>query len=79
MVTLLDFAATTWEDNYRILKENAQAYIEKHLRAGKALLLLDALDETGIGETGDVAEASYKRIVDAIQKIATRFPHYPSW
>lgn len=76
-IDLLDFAANQWEERYRIPKTKAFAHMVEHLDAGKALLLLDALDETVIGETGDAAEALYKRVVEAIQKVATAYPTSP--
>jgi len=51
--------------------------MEKVLGEGKALLLLDALDETVIGEQSASAEDSYQRVSEAILLIATRFPLSP--
>jgi predicted NACHT family NTPase len=76
-IDLLDFAANKWEERYRIPKTKAYTYMVEHMDEGKALLLLDALDETVIGETGDTAEALYKRIVEAIQKVARAYPTAP--
>jgi len=47
------------------------------LREGKALLLLDALDETAIGEQTEVADSSYQRVCDAILRLTTRYPDAP--
>ncbi len=69
---LLDFAAQRWETRYGFPKTDARAYMEEQLRAGQAWLLLDALDETVIGETVQQADASYRRIADAIEQVATR-------
>ena len=38
-----------------------------------ALLLLDALDETAIGETEDARRTAYTRVFDAITQLATRY------
>jgi len=70
---LIDFVTTRWNDRYGFLKVEAQAYIEENLAKGNALLLLDALDETVIGETVEEAEASYRRVSEAITQIATRY------
>src|SRR5712692_454879 len=74
---LLDFAAYTWDERYAYLKADARAYMDKMLRDGKALLLLDALDETAIGEQTEVADASYQRVCDAILHVTTRYPDAP--
>jgi HEAT repeat protein len=74
---LLDFAAHTWDERYAFLKADARAYMDKMLRDGKALLLLDALDETAIGEQTEVADASYQRVCDTIMRATTRYPDAP--
>jgi HEAT repeat protein len=74
---LLDFASLFWEAQYAFPKEEARSYIEEQLRSGKALLLLDALDETLPGETTEIAEASYRRAVEAIMQMATRYYQSP--
>ena len=51
--------------------------MEEMLKAGKALVLLDALDETVIGEQAATAEASYKHVSDAIIHLITRYPQAP--
>ncbi len=70
---LLDFASTRWDDRYAFPKVDARAYMEENLKAGDGLLLLDALDETVIGDTVDQAEASYKRVAEAIMHVATGY------
>jgi len=74
---VLDFAAQRWETRYGFPKAAARAYMEEQLQAGQAWLLLDALDETVIGETVQQADASYRRIVEAIEQVATRFHQAP--
>jgi HEAT repeat protein/energy-coupling factor transporter ATP-binding protein EcfA2 len=74
---LLDFAAHTWEERYAFLKTDARTYMDKMLREGNALLLLDALDETAIGEQTEMADASYQRVCEAILHITTRYPNAP--
>ncbi|MBO0795547.1 MAG: NACHT domain-containing protein, partial [Ktedonobacteraceae bacterium] len=70
---LLDFISTRWDDRYGFPKGDARSCIEEHLKEGKALLLLDALDETVIGNSIDTAEHSYQRISDAITELAARY------
>jgi HEAT repeat protein/GTPase SAR1 family protein len=74
---LLDFASTKWDERYGFPSDEARSYMERRLNEGNALLLLDALDETVIGETLEVAEASYKRVADAIMQVATRYYQSP--
>jgi len=70
---LLDFVATRWDEQYGFPKADARDYLEENLRTGNALLLLDALDETAIGNTSEEAEASYKRVSDSIMQVVTRY------
>ena len=70
---LLDFASTMWDERYGIPKNKARKYMEENLELGKALLLLDALDETIIGATTDEAEGSYRRVADSITQIVTLY------
>jgi predicted NACHT family NTPase len=74
---LQDFAASEWEVDYGFPKIDARSYMEENLLAGKALLLLDALDETVIGDTFDTAEGSYQRVADTIMQAATRYHQSP--
>lgn len=72
---LLDFVAGRWVSNYGFeTKVQARDLMEENLQNGNALLLLDALDETMIGESKEIAEASYKRVFGAIRRVATRYP-----
>lgn len=74
---LLDFASANWDERYGFPKGDARSFIEEKLHEGKAILLLDALDETTIGNSTIDAEASYQRVVDSITKIATRYYQSP--
>ena len=74
---LLDFASTVWEEKYGFPREEARAYMEDIMKNGKALLLLDALDETVIGERVETAEASYESVTQAVTYIATRYHKVP--
>ncbi len=70
---LLDFAANKWDERYGIPENKAREYMEENLEAGRALLLLDALDETVIGATTEFAENSYRFVSNAIMQVATRY------
>jgi predicted NACHT family NTPase len=48
--------------------------MEEQLQAGTALLLLDALDETVLGETTSEADASYQSVAEAILRLAAHYP-----
>jgi len=74
---LLKFAATVWEKRYSFPKADALDYMQARLREGKALLLLDALDETVAGTTKEQAEDSYLQTSKAITDIATRYHQAP--
>jgi len=74
---LLDFASSRWEARYGFPKADARSYMEEQLAVGKALLLLDALDETVRGETVQEAEVSYRRASEAILQVATRHHQAP--
>lgn len=70
---LLEFAADKWEASYGFPREDALFYMQKRLREGSALLLLDALDETLAG-TSELAESSYERVCAAVDQLAIRYP-----
>ncbi len=74
---LLDFVASYWDERYGFPKSEARAHLETVLQTGRALLLLDALDEAIIGTTKEAADASYQQIAEAITRIATRYPGAP--
>ncbi|HCJ36613.1 MAG TPA: hypothetical protein DHV65_20260, partial [Ktedonobacter sp.] len=74
---LLDFASQRWETRYGFPRTEARAYMEEQLADGTAWLLLDALDETVIGETMQQAEDSYRRVIETIEEIATRYHQAP--
>jgi HEAT repeat protein/GTPase SAR1 family protein len=74
---LLEFASSVWEERYSFPKADALAYIQNNLKNGRALLLLDALDETVAGTTKEDAEESYKRATKAISDLATRYHQAP--
>src|SRR5256714_8145178 len=48
---LLDFVSITWEEAYAFPAQQARLLLANYLDEGKALLLLDALDEAVVGET----------------------------
>ncbi len=74
---LFDFAAHHWDEQYGFPMRDARAAMEERLKEGSALLLLDALDETVVGDTAEAAEASYQQITDIIIQAATRYPLLP--
>jgi HEAT repeat protein/uncharacterized membrane protein YciS (DUF1049 family) len=74
---LIDFAAAKWDEKYGFPRSEARTYIIKSLKDGNAILLLDALDETVVGETPERAETSYTNVVKSITHIATRYYHAP--
>lgn len=69
---LLEFAADGWA-SYGFPRDEALPYMQKCLREGNALLLLDGLDET-IAGTSEVAESSYERVTRAVDQLAVLYP-----
>ncbi|RAQ96808.1 HEAT repeat domain-containing protein [Thermogemmatispora tikiterensis] len=76
-IDIIQFAARTWEERYRIPRATALALMHSRLQEGRALLLLDALDETLTGASKDEAESTYRSVVMMIVELATRYPQVP--
>ncbi len=74
---LIAFAAASWNERYGFPEEEARAFLEENLANGSAMLLLDALDETVIGESAEIADDSYRRVLTAINQLATRYSKAP--
>ncbi|MBE3566960.1 MAG: NACHT domain-containing protein, partial [Thermogemmatispora sp.] len=58
--------------DYGLEEEEVALYLRTRLEEGKTLFLLDALDETLIGESPEEAGQSYRRVVEAVQRLANR-------
>jgi len=71
---LLDFVSTTWEEAYGFPAQLTRLLLANFLDEGKALLLLDALDETVVGERADSEEQSYEALSQAILTLAAGYP-----
>src|SRR6266581_7936345 len=71
---LLDFVSSIWEGTYAFPALQARLLLENYLDEGKALLLLDALDEAVVGETLEAAEQSYEGVSQAILTLAASYP-----
>jgi hypothetical protein len=71
---LLDFVSATWEGAYAFPAQQARLLLANYLEEGKALLLLDALDETVVGETPEAAQQSYEAVSQAILALAADYP-----
>jgi predicted NACHT family NTPase len=74
---LIDFAAAHWDERYGFPEDEVHDYMKKYLEDGSAILLLDALDETVIGESEAIANESYRRVLNAIDQVATRYHKVP--
>src|SRR5581483_6928059 len=70
---LLTFAALEWETRYKFPREEARTYMHSNLETGNALLLLDGLDETFIGENAEAAEATYEQTIAIIRQLANTY------
>src|SRR5258706_4023104 len=71
---LLDFVSTTWEGAYAFPAQQARLLLANYLEEGKALLLLDALDEAVVGETPEPAHQSYEAVSQAILTLQVDYP-----
>jgi HEAT repeat protein len=71
---LLDYVSTNWEVEYGFPKQETRFPLENYLDKGKALILLDALDGTMVGERFESAEQSYEVVSEAILKLAIDYP-----
>ncbi|MBX5455608.1 MAG: NACHT domain-containing protein [Thermogemmatispora sp.] len=58
--------------DYGLEEAELALYLRARLEEGKTLFLLDALDETLIGESAEEAGQSYSRVVEAVQRLANR-------
>ena len=70
---LLAFLLQNWQERYGLPESEFEPFARQYLEEGRALVLLDALDETVVGETMEVAEESYQRVSRAIMHFVTRF------
>src|SRR5947209_5588825 len=71
---LLDFVSTTWEGVYAFPAQQARLLLANYLDEGKALLLLEALDEAVVGETPEAAAQSYEAVSQSILTLAAGYP-----
>lgn len=69
--TLLEYIARKQEGAYAFKAADIQSYLEKNLKDGRVLVLLDGLDETLLGESEQEANNSYKTVSRIILELAT--------
>lgn len=69
---LLAYAAHDMRRRYGF--PGAQPYLEQEFGNGRAVLLLDGLDEVLGGETPQAADAAYHKVTSEAERIATRYP-----
>lgn len=74
---LVAYVLAEWEKFYHLESEQARGFLERQLRAGSMLVLLDALDETMIGEESAGAEQSYQAIHDVVSDLHRAYPRSP--
>lgn len=70
---IVDFAIDQWAQRYRYSRDEVQAYVNKKLEAGQAILLLDALDATMQGGSEEEATRAYTSVIQAINLLPTRY------
>ena len=71
---LLDFIGSAWEMRYGVPARQARSLLANCLDEGKALLLLDGLDEAAVGETPAATKQSYESVSQAIHTMAAGYP-----
>ena len=71
---LLDFVSANWEEAYGFPEQLTRLLLGNFLNEGKALLLLDALDEAVVGERADSEEQSYEAVSQAILTLTAGYP-----
>jgi HEAT repeat protein len=76
-ISLIEFAATRWDEWYGFPGEEARVFMETCLIDGHAIMLLDALDETVIGGNEQSGQESYHRVLEAIRQITSLYPTVP--
>jgi HEAT repeat protein len=74
---LLAYLCALWQEQYALPEAEMRPYLDARLRDGSALLLLDALDETLEGDTREMAEQSYMRIITIISRLTKEYPLTP--
>lgn len=67
--TLIDFITSDWVKKYGFLNIDARFYLETQLNNGKAVLLLDGLDEVQGGSTVEEADNAYHKITTEINNL----------
>jgi hypothetical protein len=72
---LYEFIAFTWEEKYKFPRKNALDYIDRQVRAGKALFLLDGLDEAPLKEDHNQEVIEYNQVIrDLLEDIPFTVP-----
>lgn len=74
---LIEYILGEWERVYHLSREQARGFLERRMRAGRVLLLLDALDETMIGDESAQAEQTYQAIHEAVSDVHRCYPRTP--
>jgi NACHT domain/TIR domain len=74
---LVEYVLAEWERVYHLPRERAHGFLERQMSSGRVLVLLDALDETMIGEESTQAEQTYQAIHEAVSDLHRSYPHTP--
>lgn len=74
---LVEYVLAEWERVYHLPRERAYGFLERQMRAGRVLVLLDALDETMIGDESAQAEQTYLAIHEAVSDLHRCYPRTP--
>jgi NACHT domain/TIR domain len=74
---LVEYILEEWGRVYHLPKGRASGFLERQMRAGRVLILLDALDETMVGSESAQAEQTYQIVHEAVSDLHRCYPHTP--
>ena len=74
---LLEYILRDWQRVYHFEEAHARRFLQSRLRAGRMLVLLDALDETMLGDDSEQAEQTYQTIHEAVSDLRRAYPQTP--
>jgi HEAT repeat protein len=70
---LVDYAAFEWQRLCGFPRESGWRFIDQQLRAGEVLLLLDALDEAGVGRDEVEQREMQQRVVNEVKRLRSSY------
>ena len=74
---LVEYVLAEWERVYHLPRERAHGFLERQMREGRVLVLLDALNKTMIGDESAQAEQTYQAIHESVSDLHRSYPRTP--